>query len=93
MPHLANSDLNPTPTPNREADPNSDCEAHTDSDFKLPGGLSNGRDLLHRLRLQGEDSNSGTSKSSPWQHQPYKAGFSGKYTHAEWRLSSFSKAE
>jgi hypothetical protein len=30
----------------------------------------------------GADSNSGTSKSSPWKRQPYMAGFSGSYSHA-----------
>jgi hypothetical protein len=30
----------------------------------------------------GSDSNPGTSKSSPWQRQPYMRGFGGHYTHA-----------
>jgi len=30
----------------------------------------------------GVDSNSGTSKSSPWLHHPYMTGWGGKYTHA-----------
>ena len=29
----------------------------------------------------GSDANSGLSKTSPWQHQPYMKGFTGTYTH------------
>lgn len=30
----------------------------------------------------GNDSNSGTSKSTPWQRHPYMKGFAGSYSHA-----------
>jgi hypothetical protein len=30
----------------------------------------------------GSDSNSGTSKSSPWKHHPYMPGWSGNYSHS-----------
>ncbi len=30
----------------------------------------------------GADSNAGTSKTTPWKHQPYMVGFTGTYTHS-----------
>src|ERR1700730_3370305 len=46
----------------------------------FPGGVSAA--TYYFDYASGSDSNSGTSKSSPWKHHPYMAGWSGNYSHS-----------